>query len=260
MLQISADVARLNEFQREALAAFILGFPNEDGTVFTYDDGSTPNAQSPQELTPVAAFGPPAGIVSNLGPTLTLPASTSEALPPAPNAPVPAPPSSGTGANLDKSGLPWDGRIHTSGKALNADGSWRKKRGVSDVLVFEVEKELRSLMAIPSPSPLAPAVAVPNTSGAFATTTDASPSAVSNIPPPPPSNVVAIDEAAMRQQYVTLIGRTSAAIAQRKLTEEQLLKCLNAMGVATLPLLGARLDLVPSVMAMVDGLIAGQSA
>jgi hypothetical protein len=37
----------------------------------------------------------------------------------------------------------WDERIHAASKTRNSDGSWRKKRGVSDELVAVVEAELR---------------------------------------------------------------------------------------------------------------------
>jgi hypothetical protein len=46
-------------------------------------------------------------------------------------------------SDADENGLPWDERIHAASKALNADGTWRKRRGVSDDLVSEVETELR---------------------------------------------------------------------------------------------------------------------
>lgn len=43
----------------------------------------------------------------------------------------------------DKNGLPWDERIHSSNKALNADGTWRRRRGVDDDTVAQVEAELK---------------------------------------------------------------------------------------------------------------------
>lgn len=43
----------------------------------------------------------------------------------------------------DASGLPWDERIHAASKALNSDGTWRKRRGVDDATVDAVEAELR---------------------------------------------------------------------------------------------------------------------
>ena len=40
---------------------------------------------------------------------------------------------------VDANNMPHDERIHAGSKALNADGTWRKKRGVSDELVRRVE-------------------------------------------------------------------------------------------------------------------------
>jgi hypothetical protein len=44
---------------------------------------------------------------------------------------------------VDSAGLRWDDRIHSKNKALNADGTWRKRRNVDAALVASVEAELR---------------------------------------------------------------------------------------------------------------------
>lgn len=51
---------------------------------------------------------------------------------------------------FDSSGLPWDERIHSANRGTNANGTWRKRRGVSDGLVAGVEAELR-VRIVPSP-------------------------------------------------------------------------------------------------------------
>lgn len=65
----------------------------------------------------------------------------------------------------DKEGMPWDERIHSKNKATNADGTWRKRRGVDAATVTAIEKELtdraasQPAPAIPTPMmPTAPAV------------------------------------------------------------------------------------------------------
>lgn len=45
----------------------------------------------------------------------------------------------------DKNGLPWDERIHAGTKALNADGTWKKRRGVDDATVAAVTAELMNI-------------------------------------------------------------------------------------------------------------------
>ena len=42
---------------------------------------------------------------------------------------------------IDARDMLWDERIHAASKAINSDGTWRKKRGVSDEIVAEVEAE-----------------------------------------------------------------------------------------------------------------------
>jgi len=56
-----------------------------------------------------------------------------------------------TGANIntaepaveiDKNGLPWDERIHSSSKSKNADGTWRGRKGVPPQQITKVKAEL----------------------------------------------------------------------------------------------------------------------
>lgn len=56
-----------------------------------------------------------------------------------------------TASELDVAGTPWDARIHTGTKSKNADGTWRKKRGVSNELYNKVIAEITS--AAPPPPP-----------------------------------------------------------------------------------------------------------
>lgn len=116
--------------------------------------------------------------------------------PPVPSAPIPpappAPAASASPAGVDSTGLPWDERIHSGTKAVNADGTWRARRGLNNpALVKEVEAELRQLAGIPvSAGPLAPApsAAAPGTSQQPVEPTSAAPNATApavSIPNPP---------------------------------------------------------------------------
>lgn len=53
----------------------------------------------------------------------------------------------------DKNGLPWDERIHAGTKALNGDGTWKKRRGVDDATVAAVTAELTGTAPAPTPEP-----------------------------------------------------------------------------------------------------------
>ena len=50
----------------------------------------------------------------------------------------------GTGVTVerDKNGTPWDERIHSNAKSKNADGTWRKRKGLDDATYAAVMAEL----------------------------------------------------------------------------------------------------------------------
>lgn len=59
---------------------------------------------------------------------------------PVPLPPVGAPtPAVLTGGDLDSRGFPWDERIHAATKTKTQDGVWKRKRGVDEALVKQVE-------------------------------------------------------------------------------------------------------------------------
>ena len=140
------------------------------------------------------------------------------------------------GVELDSKGLPWDSRIHADSKGKIADGTWRKKRNLEPALVAQVEAELRQVMGA-APAPLAPVAVAP-------------------VPPIAAPGEVPADA---RQQFVGLVGRASAAIQGQKVSQAEVNQiCANA-GIPALPLLANRLDLVATVAAQVDALIAARS-
>lgn len=97
------------------------------------------------------------------------------AAPPPANAAAPTPPAGatptpgGTNAPLirDKSGLPWDARIHSGGRTQTKAELWTAKKGVSPALVAQVTSELLAGKATPFVPPLAaPAPAAPSVAAA----------------------------------------------------------------------------------------------
>lgn len=82
-------------------------------------------------------------------------------IPPAPAVPEYQQPVPSVGINpdnmVDKSGLPWDARIHSGNKSLTAKNLWQRRRGVDDGLVAQVEAELRGVTPAPQQPQYAPA-------------------------------------------------------------------------------------------------------
>lgn len=83
---------------------------------------------------------------------------------PAPAAVVPTEPAdtdegpAAAGApEFDKVGTPWDKRIHSSSKATNEDGTWRRRRNLADITYTTVMAELAQRPgpgAVPSAAPV----------------------------------------------------------------------------------------------------------
>lgn len=102
---------------------------------------------------------------------------------------------------LDKNGLPWDQRIHSSSKNLNADGTWRymrvtkaEEKDAFEALKLQVEAELRGTAPAgqtpPPPPPVPDANAQTPPPPPPVTQTEQAP------PPPPPVNQVSTDTGA----------------------------------------------------------------
>ena len=240
-IQIKADFSALTAEQREHLAGFILTFPPiPEGMSVDYAEARKAFEETHEIRVqiepddPAAAFGDAQAPVAEAGPKIVVPP------PPPPAAVDPREVPARATTEVDKSGLPWDGRIHASTKAKNADNSWRYKRGLDAAVLAQVERELKALMAIPAagpqlvPAPPAPAAAVP--------------------PPPGGPDPIAA--------FIGLMGRASAAMQAKKITQEEIQNCCKSIdpNLVALPLLASRTDLVPAVAALIDGIIAGRSA
>lgn len=139
-MRINIELDTENRADLAALAALIMSLRGD-----TLEDiGSPIPAAAP------APPAPPAPPAANIPP------------PPADNAPpiseslieAEAQRAAGAGApaELDKTGLPYDARIHSSTKAVNNDGTWRNKRGVDAALLQSVTTELRARTAAPVPA------------------------------------------------------------------------------------------------------------
>lgn len=65
----------------------------------------------------------------------------------------------GTSAELDKTGLPWDERIHSSNRKKTSKGVWTRRRGVQDFEFNKIAEELKagqSAETAPAVAPVAP--------------------------------------------------------------------------------------------------------
>ena len=139
------------------------------GTVISGPVEEVPNLLDPADDPSTGADAPsatplvpaPSTAAATLFPTaLAAPQASVPPAPPVPSPPVPTAPSPAPvptanaapvppAGDVDSTGLPWDERIHASTKTMNADGTWRQRRGLNDPgLVKRVEAELRVMQAV----------------------------------------------------------------------------------------------------------------
>jgi hypothetical protein len=144
--------------------------------------------------------------------------------------PAPEPTTEVSDMDLDINGIPWDERIHASTKTKTVGGAWKNKRGVDKDLVLQITNELKESMgAIPEPE--TGAVNVPPAPAEATTVT----------PPAPPAAPAAASAS------VTTFAQLITAITAKDIDEIRVNAVLANVGVNSLPLLGARPDLVPAV-------------
>jgi hypothetical protein len=293
VLKINSDeLSAMNAAQREFVAGFIMNYPattaahtlsstqqlNESLCASIAEPISEPAAHtlsSTQQLNeslcasiaepisePAAVFAPlpvppvpqlvpapPVPIVAATGPQLIIPPTVEIETP-----------------KLDKSGLPWDERIHANTKGFTGNGLWRRKRGVLDSEYDGVTAQLRQLMNLPDPFPSAPAVPVvfigvaglnrkPGV-GLMAGGAATAPAIVGSAIPA--ATVEAVPSVDNRKAYIDLVGQCGKFIAAGKLTKEDVNNaCATATGgvAATLPMLGNRPEFVPSVAQIITTLV-----
>jgi len=219
--------------------------PATQGTLLGAPTAVIPPVAAPLALDPVAAFAPssaaaeaaPTAPVATIPPTP--PAVSAPALPPAPVVAAPSAPVAqpSPAASVDKNGLPWDERIHTSTKTTNKDGTWRQKRETDPALVAQVEAELRARVGLPAAAPVAPPApatppAPPSAASVFATGVAA---AVEAGAPAAPNT------------FGELMLWVTPKMTAGKLDNAGLQGVLTAHGVASLPALIAAPDKVPAI-------------
>jgi hypothetical protein len=180
------------------------------------------------------------------------------------------------GVEVDVTGLPWDARIHAGTKRQNADGKWTAKKGVHEETVRVVTEQLRANMAAPVPAP--PALTGPQMFGQIMARagdmTDeqrkamvigvglpAVPpvsAAAPIVPPPPLATPAAAVNPTMTgpQMFAALMAKVTAAQTAGKLATEQLNAIVAGVGLSATSALMMRPDLIPTVEAQVDALVA----
>lgn len=187
------------------------------------------------EVTAAPTLTPPP---SALPPPVPTP-EVAESVPSAPAAPLGYVPA----VELDADGLPWDARIHSEARSKVVAGTWKYKRGVDPQLVETVEAELRAVMGTPAPKPPVPPVTETAPSAGDGATAHTMTAPAPTAPDP--------------TLFPRLIQKISAAVSAGQVTQAAVIEVVKECGGVSLPALLSRPDLIPTVSAKLDELIAG---
>lgn len=164
------------------------------------------------DATPVPAPAPfltqPLGELAapSLLPTPPLPSVPTHVVPNRP----PVSPNVPVGVELDVTGTPWDGRIHSVGKSKVANGTWRLRRGVDSDAVASIVTEHHLASVAPPPPPI-------------------------GVPPVPAASVMS---------FGTLMQLITARTVSGEMTPGEMAAALREAGLPTIPVLATRPDLI----------------
>ena len=183
----------------------------------------------------------------------------------APTASGAAPTANAPAVELDKTGLPWDERIHASTKSKLKSGEWKEKRGVDPALIASVTAELRAsyrlasegadgMLGLHSGGPF-PGQTVDNPAAVFGAGAPVdNPAAVFGAGAPAPALPQAPTPTAPAggdpTTFEQLMPRLTPAISSGQLTPTALQTACTQLGLANVVGLQQNPALVPSVWAM----------
>lgn len=152
--------------------------------------------------------------------------------------------------DFDSAGFPWNAEIHASSRATLADGTWKKKRGVSDELVAKIEAGFKAPDApevpeapVPEPDLTADAPAAP---AAPEPTVDAPSTPAPDAPAAPP-----VDTPNPFLAVMSRIGKSGLT----KETKDELLTAAGALddkGNPSILVLNKKPELIAGFVALLD--------
>lgn len=213
-----------------------------------------PQADSAADITAVVAR------IYGTGPAVTLHPADAPDVGEEVGTPAPA-----TGANgaptVDKTGLRWDARIHSTPPKFIADGTWRAKRGVLPELVASVTAELRGIAGSGGGAGAGTAVMANFPATGAGTFTPPAP-VVAAPPPPPPTAPAPVAPPTVYESFVNWISEHIKA-ATKGVNEEWVSQVLTQYGIQdgkVVNLQNAAPDLITSIRTAIAGALGVAAA
>lgn len=154
--------------------------------------------------------------------------------------------------SLDSAGMPWDERIHSGSKSVNADGTWRYKRGGDLAERERIEAELKGARIEEAKEEIA---GIQGGSGDFNADDIPPPPVEDEVPPPPAEEDVPPPpvEPVVEEVNSGMVFRAITAGQKGSLTQEAIMASLQAVGLtSTIDILKADQSVLVPLLALIE--------
>lgn len=195
-----------------------------------------------------ASFDSAHGLAPQIAVTAPMPVAPSAAVSSAATS-APAIATNLTAPTVDKTGRAWNAAVDSSSKAINADGTWRRKKGLSDADYEALLVQLRVAPVVPA-VPMQTSIPMPPQAVAV-------PSPPVALPPPPPPPPASADNPTP-VSFPQLMAWAGPHIAAKRLSSDQLNEaCRTAdQSLQNLQHLIQNQSFVPAVHAVLHGFVS----
>jgi hypothetical protein len=169
---------------------------------------------------------------------------------------------------FDKTGMPWDARIHQKGRSQKKDGTWKLQKGIDTTLVQSVTAELAA-KRLPA-SAASPFSGKPSSESQATLPLSAPPpppdfgtgsvaSSVAPPPPPPPSAATAPPPPndGSVSQFRELLDKITAGTKAGKLNPIKVAEIVQSHGAPNIMALKGMPNLIPDVSSSIDAALLG---
>jgi hypothetical protein len=166
--------------------------------------------------------------------------------------------------DFDKSGMPWDARIHQKSKNKKKDGNWKLIKGIDPAIVQAVTTEIAATKAAApaSGTVLLPATQTQQSAGSVSVPPPPPIAAPANVPAPPVASAVPVPPVAAAGSvgginFRELIDKITAATKAGTITPQKVNEACLAAGAPSLMQLNSMPNLIPEVNSRIDAMLAG---
>lgn len=152
----------------------------------------------------------------------------------------------------DSAGLPWDERIHAATRTTKADGTWKRKKGVSAEAAAPIEAELRGNVPTAAPTPPAMPIPLPSAPQPLPTAPVSAPSMPPIGMPPMPANTAPqpAQDSGETLNFGQFMAKLTGIMGSGQADVAFLQSVASSLGLAAITDLASKPDMIPAAVGM----------